>query len=77
MPKYLPEVPADPFDRQPMRYKFTERGLLIYSVNENKVDDGGVFWSENKKPRRPDVGIELLHVDHRKLKWLEEKADSP
>lgn len=77
MPKYLPEVPADPFDRKPMRYKFTEQGLLIYSVYENKVDDGGVFWDKDKKPRRPDVGIELLHVNHRKLKWLEENPVSP
>lgn len=74
VPKYLDKVPVDPFDRKPMRYKITERGLLIYSVYENKKDDGGVFWDKDRKPRKPDVGIEVPQPRQRGLKWVDENA---
>ena len=31
----------DPFDGQPLRFKPSENSVIIYSVSENKVDDGG------------------------------------
>jgi hypothetical protein len=41
VPKYLPNVPIDPFNGKPMLYKVDEKGFTIYSVGKNKVDDGG------------------------------------
>jgi hypothetical protein len=41
VPEHLPTVPLDPFDGEPLRYRRTERGVVIYSVGENGRDDGG------------------------------------
>lgn len=41
MPKYLEQVPIDPFDGRPIRYKRREPGYLLYSVNDDGQDNGG------------------------------------
>ena len=40
----LAEVPADPFDGQPIRYKRTTDGAVVYSVGPNRADDGGQWF---------------------------------
>lgn len=42
VPAYLPAVPIDPFDGQPLRMIAGEGELTIYSVGQNEKDDGGV-----------------------------------
>ena len=54
VPEFLAAVPADPFDGAPMRYKKEEAGYVIYSVFENRVDDGGVTPPKTGKKRRQD-----------------------
>jgi len=42
VPEFLPAVPLDPVDGQPLRYRRNADGtFLLYSVGENGVDDGG------------------------------------
>ena len=42
VPDFLPAVPLDPVDGQPLRYRRNADGtFLLYSVGENGVDDGG------------------------------------
>jgi len=41
VPTYIPDVPGDPFDGKPLRYKHLERGYVIYSVGSDGTDDGG------------------------------------
>ncbi len=41
VPQYLNEVPLDPFDNQPIRYRRTEPGYLLYSVDADGQDNGG------------------------------------
>src|SRR5581483_243634 len=42
VPQYLPKVPNDFMDGQPLRYQCkTDGSFLLYSVGENGVDDGG------------------------------------
>jgi len=52
VPTYLAAVPIDPFDGQPLRYRLLEKGYVIYSIDTDEIDDGGV--ERNKKNRRPD-----------------------
>ena len=42
VPVYLPKVPEDPFDGQPIRYIPTDSGFTVYSLGHNLDDDGGV-----------------------------------
>ncbi len=39
--EFSQELLIDPFDGKPLRFKLKENRLLIYSVGENQIDDGG------------------------------------
>jgi len=42
VPEFLPKVPLDPVDGNPLRYRLNADGtFLLYSVGENGKDDGG------------------------------------
>jgi hypothetical protein len=55
-PNFLPAVPADPFDGQPLRYKKLAGGYVIYSIGEDFADDGG-------KEEDPNVAGGNQHYD--------------
>ncbi len=40
-PSFLPALPEDPFDGQALRYRRNGEGYVVYSVFEDKEDDGG------------------------------------
>ncbi len=42
VPEFLPGLPRDPVDGQPLRYRLNADGtFLLYSIGANNVDDGG------------------------------------
>ncbi len=41
VPAFLPSVPIDPYDGLPLRYRMLGRGYTVYSVLDDRVDDGG------------------------------------
>jgi hypothetical protein len=41
VPAWLPDVPSDPFDGRPLRYRPLARGYVVYSIGPDGVDDGG------------------------------------
>ncbi|MSR56692.1 MAG: hypothetical protein EXS05_03340 [Planctomycetaceae bacterium] len=47
---------TDPFDGNPLRYKVEERRILIYSVGDNEVDDGGALYRKGQK-QPLDAGV--------------------
>ena len=42
VPAFLPAVPSDPFDGKPLRYKTLAKGYVVYSVGDDREDNGGV-----------------------------------
>ena len=48
----LGEVPIDPFDRKPIKYRKTSNGFVIYSVGRDMVDNGGL--KRNQSEVRPE-----------------------
>ena len=48
-PEFLEEVPRDPFDGAPIRYRVIAKGYVIYSVDVDGHDDGGREPPERKK----------------------------
>ena len=47
VPKWVPTVPLDPMDGQPLRYRLNADGTFtLYSVGTNQTDDNGVFESQ-------------------------------
>ncbi len=53
VPQYIPEVPMDPFDGQPLRYD-AARGL-VYSVGVSLKDNGGSKYLVKSVPNPDDV----------------------
>ena len=49
----------DPFDGQPLRFRKDATGLLIYSVSQNLIDDGGDVVSSDTNPRPGDIGFQI------------------
>src|SRR5262249_47959001 len=62
---YLKAVPLDPYDGQPLRYKWLADGVLFYSIGPDRTDNGGVIDLQN--PIRPgtDMGIRLWNAEAR------------
>jgi len=42
VPEYLPRVPTDYYDHQPLRYRRTDEAYVLYAVGRDGKDDGGV-----------------------------------
>lgn len=59
VPQYLPSVPHDSCASGPLQLKTTADGIVIYSIGEDRRDDGG-------DPRH-DVAFRVYHRDKRGL----------
>ncbi len=59
VPAYLHAVPVDPFDRQPLRYRKTDDGVVIYSVGSDHADNRGELDRANGYGHGSDIGVQL------------------
>jgi hypothetical protein len=66
VPRYLAAVPSDPFDGQPLRMRRFGEGLVIYSIGENRVDDGGSVDLDQQGTGFLDFGYRLWDVERRR-----------
>ncbi|HOX06859.1 MAG TPA: hypothetical protein PK280_10690 [Planctomycetota bacterium] len=69
VPTFIPAIPQDPFDGQPLRMRAVDGELLLYSVGEDGKDDGGAEM--NHKQHTGDITFCL----GTKL-WRERRAES-
>jgi hypothetical protein len=65
-PDFLAEVPLDPYDGEPLRYRRLADGVVVYSVGRDEVDDGGTIDRVNAIRPGTDVGYRLWDVKHRR-----------
>ena len=56
VPAFIPVVPTDPFDGQPLRMQVTSDEIVFYSVGEDRVDNGG---QDPDGLSRPDLVVRL------------------
>lgn len=59
VPSHLPEVPQDPFDGRPLRYRRLEPGFIVYSIGPDETDDGG----KQRRPVKGSKGVEVSPYD--------------
>jgi hypothetical protein len=59
-------VPTDPFDGQPMRYRRTADGIVIYAVGPDGVDNQGALDRTGRTPDGTDLGFQLWDVAKRR-----------
>jgi hypothetical protein len=64
-PEYLSEVPADPYDGLPLRYRRQDDHVVIYSVGPDRQDDGGNLDRTADPGPGADVGCRLWDVAQR------------
>jgi hypothetical protein len=64
--KYLTSVPVDPYDRQPLRYRPTDDGVVVYSVGPDREDNGGASNRHNYLAKHTDLTFRLWDVRHRR-----------
>ena len=43
VPRYLAEVPKDPIGGEPLKYRLSASGYLLYSIGWNQMDNGGII----------------------------------
>jgi len=53
VPSYLDAVPEDPYDGRALRYDELETGFVVYSIGEDRKDDGGKDRPTGKGKKRP------------------------
>ena len=49
VPTYLDAVPKDPFDGEDLKYRTRDVGYVVYSVGDDRSDDGGTGKDERKR----------------------------
>jgi hypothetical protein len=63
----LKEIPRDPYDGKPLRFKRTAGGVLIYSIGPDKIDNGGKLNRASPLAPNTDLGFELWDDNKRGL----------
>jgi len=59
IPEYVPALPTDLFDDQPLRYEKRDAGYVIYSIGADGKDDGGKEPAQPPEPEGYDVTVIL------------------
>src|SRR5262249_21205492 len=60
VPDFLLVGYTDPVDGQPLRYRVLADGVVVYSVGQNRQDDGGaVRETTGNLVNQPDIGFRL------------------
>lgn len=57
VPDFLSEVPKDPFDGQPLRYRVEKDGVIIYSIGPDETDQGGRRYEDDGG--KPEMGVDI------------------
>jgi hypothetical protein len=76
----LKQVPADPYDGAPLRYRMHDDRVVIYSIAQDLQDNGGTFDSKSGMTKGTDIGFTLWNVAQRRLLPLpaaEPEAEQP
>jgi hypothetical protein len=77
VPKYLADVPNDPFIPGPLKLRKLPDGIFIYSVGYDGRDDGGKIDTKMRMRDGADLGIRLWQVAHRRQPAETKPADKP
>jgi hypothetical protein len=65
-PRYLREVPTDPYDGKPLRYRRLDDGVVVYSVGPDQADNGGEIDRQHPTAEGTDLGFQLWDVTRRR-----------
>ncbi|HEV3204527.1 MAG TPA: hypothetical protein VGY77_09095 [Gemmataceae bacterium] len=75
VPDCLLKIYLDPYDKNPLRLKRLEDGIVIYSVGPDGQDNGGNIDRTNPIAAGSDIGLRLWDPQRRRQKPLEPPKD--
>jgi hypothetical protein len=61
----LATVPNDPYTDEPLRYKLTDTGAVVYATGPDQTDDGGKLSYQQLTEKGFDHGFQLFDPVHR------------
>src|SRR5262249_45644893 len=64
--KLLDAIPTDPMDNQPIRYRRTKDGIVVYSIGFDMIDNQGNIDRDHPYDPGVDLGFRLWNVDRRR-----------
>jgi len=66
VPKFITQVPSDPFDGAPVRFRQLDDGAVIYTLNEEGKDNGGNLHSAGNNSGSKAPAFRLWDVGSRR-----------
>jgi hypothetical protein len=69
VPELLRELPADPYNGSPLKYRRLDDGVVIYSIGPDGQDNGGKLDRQNPTAPGTDIGFQLWDVPQRGQPW--------
>jgi hypothetical protein len=75
--KLLKQAPTDPYDGAHLRYRVRDGSVVVYSVAQDRQDNGGTFDGKSGMTKGTDLGITLWDVSQRRLLPLPPKEPEP
>ena len=63
----LAEIPVDPYDGKPLRYRLLDDGAVVYSVALDLIDQQGKLNIQAGHGEPGDLGIRLWNPENRRL----------
>jgi hypothetical protein len=69
VPEFLRELPLDPYNGSPLKYRRLSNGVVIYSVGLDGKDNGGKLNRQNPTAEGTEIGFQLWNVKHRREPW--------
>jgi hypothetical protein len=67
--EFIRELPADPYNGAPLKYRRLDDGVVIYSVGPDGQDNGGKLDRQNPTAQGTDIGFQLWDVPQRRQPW--------
>jgi hypothetical protein len=64
VPGYLAAIPLDPFNGQPLKLAKHNQGIVVYSVGQDGIDNGGSINA--RSPPGSDIGFRLWGLKYRR-----------
>jgi hypothetical protein len=65
VPSHLEEIPLDPFDGRPLRYKKRDGGYVVYSVGPDGTDDNGTEQQPIPRSQKKDLPYDITFIVER------------
>jgi ABC-type transport system involved in multi-copper enzyme maturation permease subunit len=66
IPKYLTQIPPDPYDGKPLRFKRRPDSVVVYSVGADLIDNGGSLERGPVSAPGLDIGFQIWDPPYRR-----------